>query len=194
MQYIPKYIINHYFPEVAEFLKNDKSETPEDYFHSPSRNIEVERKIIDPKEASLFFKQLTPENWIYINWISELPELEKFLLGSLPEISFSDNLKWQEHALFNSFQSFISPFLEKIILANNWQPFSEDQQAGFEAAVVGTGDAPSEWQEWLHQHYADYLRQEIIRRNHLYDAVKIPDSKTRKRLPEFIAGTSDLLA
>ncbi|MFO0494636.1 MAG: hypothetical protein ACK50Y_03820 [Flavobacteriia bacterium] len=125
MQYIPKYIINHYFPEVAEFLKNDKSETPEDYFHSPSRNIEVERKIIDPKEASLFFKQLTPENWIYINWISELPELEKFLLGSLPEISFSDNLKWQEHALFNSFQSFISPFLEKIILANNTSTLAE---------------------------------------------------------------------
>jgi len=95
----------------------------------------------------------------------------------------------QLNAEFDSF-----PNSEKIILTNNWQPFSEDQQAGFEAATVGIGDAPSEWQQWLHEHYADYLRQEIIRRNRLLDDVKMPDSKTRKRLPEFIAGTSDLLA
>jgi hypothetical protein len=95
----------------------------------------------------------------------------------------------QLNAEFDSF-----PNSEKIILANNWQPFSEDEQAGFEAVVVGTGNGSSEWQEWLHEHYADYLRQEIIRRNRLLDDVKMPDSKIRKRLPEFIAGTSDLLA
>ena len=126
MQYIPKYIFDQYFPEVAVFFRSKEGEITEDYFFSAPFQIDFEGKTIAQKDVFLFFQQLTPENWIYLNWIAEMPDLEKFLLGSLPKFSFSDKLKWQQHTLFSAFQSFISPFLENVFLANKNSTLEEN--------------------------------------------------------------------
>ena len=86
------------------------------------------------------------------------------------------------------------PNTSKIVVDGDYAPFGSEHQAEFLATTTGTDTKPSEWNTWLSSHFAATLRFEIIRRNHIEDATRLPGSKTRLRLPAFIAGTSDLLA
>lgn len=85
------------------------------------------------------------------------------------------------------------PNTAQYISDENSKPFGNEYHADFLASTVGNADKVSEWQNWLNEEYASALKFEIIRRNHLDDVVKLPDTKTRRRLPDFISGKSDLL-
>lgn len=81
----------------------------------------------------------------------------------------------------------------KIILPEDFKPFGEKHDQEYQAAIGRIDGVESEWKKWLHDEYAISLKYEIIRRNRLEEKVKLPGSKVRQKLPNFIAGTSDLL-
>ncbi len=116
MQYVPKNIINKYFPEVIAAHIKEKGAIPIEFSLSSSFKIDFTEETISLSNALLFVKSITSQNWVFINWIAEMPVLENLLLGELPKLSFLDKFKWQEHELFESFKDFISPYLESALL------------------------------------------------------------------------------
>ena len=81
----------------------------------------------------------------------------------------------------------------KIVVPENFMPFGERHDQAYRAAIGQIDGVESEWQKWLHDEYAVTLKYEITRRNRLEEKMKLPGSKLRQRMPDFIAGKSDLL-
>ena len=91
------------------------------------------------------------------------------------------------------------PNASKIIHPENFMPFGERYDREYREAI-GAIDIKekvkkneSAWGKWLHEEYGTRLRHEIARRNRLEEKMKLPGSKTRLKLPDFIAGKTDLL-
>ena len=85
------------------------------------------------------------------------------------------------------------PNMTKIILPEDFQPFGKKHDKAYQAAIGKVDGVESEWHKWLHEEYAEFLRDEIVRRNKIDGLIRMPDSKVRKRLPDFITGKSDEL-
>jgi len=81
----------------------------------------------------------------------------------------------------------------KIIIPDNFMPFGKKYEQEYRAAIGQIDGVESEWHKWLHEEYAVTLKFEIARRNRLVESMKLPGSKLRQRMPDFIAGKSDLL-
>jgi hypothetical protein len=91
------------------------------------------------------------------------------------------------------------PNTSKIILPENFMPFGERYHREYREAI-GARDKKykaekneSAWGKWLHEEYAVILKYEIARRNRIEEKIKLPGSKVRLKLPDFISGKSDLL-
>lgn len=74
------------------------------------------------------------------------------------------------------------------------RPFGANGDKHYRAAIGQMIDVPSAWHKWLADEYLANLKYEVIRRNRLDDAVRLPGSKVRQRMPMFMDGTSDLLS
>ena len=85
------------------------------------------------------------------------------------------------------------PNTSKIIVPDDFKPFGKKRDHEYRTATGMNEGVKSLWNKWLHDQYATLLRQEIVKRNRVDQQVKMPDSRIRKRLPEFIIGESDLL-
>lgn len=72
-------------------------------------------------------------------------------------------------------------------------PFGKKLHKDYLAATSLDYENPSPWQQWLIDTQWDELKNLIVRKNRLVDAVRIPDSVTAKRFPEFVAGKTDLI-
>lgn len=81
----------------------------------------------------------------------------------------------------------------KIIIPEGFMPFGKKYHQDYLAAIGKIDGVQSSWKEWLHQEYATSLKYEVARRNHITEKMKLPGSKIRQRLPDFILGKSDLL-
>lgn len=81
----------------------------------------------------------------------------------------------------------------KIIIPEGFMPFGEKYHQEYLAAIGKINEAESPWEAWLHEEYATSLKYEVARRNHIAEKMKLPGSKIRQRLPDFILGKSDLL-
>lgn len=91
------------------------------------------------------------------------------------------------------------PNARKIILPENFMPFGERYHREYREAIGELNAKPkadkneSAWGKWLHEEHAVNLKYEIARRNRVEEKMKLPGSKIRLKLPEFIAGKTDLL-
>ena len=85
------------------------------------------------------------------------------------------------------------PNTGKIIVPDNFMPFGEKYHREYQAAIGEIEGEDSVWKKWLHEEYAVSLKYHIARRNRVEDLIKLPGSKIRQRLPDFIAGKSDEL-
>ena len=85
------------------------------------------------------------------------------------------------------------PNTTKIRLDDEFEPFGQPHHAAYLAATSDNKNGACAWHQWLHKNYATTLKYHVIRLNRLDQAARLPDSKLRKRLPDFIAGKSDLL-
>ena len=74
------------------------------------------------------------------------------------------------------------------------KPFGEKHDRDYRAAVGQVVDVPSDWHAWLDKQFASDLKHEIIKRNRLDQAMRMPDGNTRRRFNTFMQGTSDLLS
>ena len=74
------------------------------------------------------------------------------------------------------------------------KPFGEKHDRDYRAAVGQVVDVPSDWHAWLDKQFASNLKHEIIKRNRLEEAMRMPDGKIRRRFDAFMLGTSDLLS
>ena len=81
----------------------------------------------------------------------------------------------------------------KIIVPEIFMPFGEKHHQEYLAAIGEIDGAESAWKTWLRDEYSTTLKYEIARRNHIQEKMKLPGSKLRQRLPDFISGKSDLL-
>ncbi len=72
-------------------------------------------------------------------------------------------------------------------------PFGEKYHRDYQAAIGEISGERASWKEWLHEEYGVTLKYEIARRNRVEDLIKLPSSKVRLRLPDFISGKSDEL-
>ena len=73
------------------------------------------------------------------------------------------------------------------------KPFGEKHDRDYRAATGKVVDVPSDWHAWLDKQFASDLKHEIIKRNRLDQAMRMPDGNTRRRFNAFMQGTSDLL-
>ena len=86
------------------------------------------------------------------------------------------------------------PNSDDIDLSERHQPFGIAHQKEYRAATQsGAKGEPSSWQIWLEEQFHTDLTYEILRRNRLEEAYRMPDGKLRRRFAAFVAGTSDLL-
>ena len=85
------------------------------------------------------------------------------------------------------------PNTTKIQLDDEFEPFGQPHHAAYLAATSDNNNGACAWHQWLHKNYATALKYHVIRLNRLDQVARLPDSKLRKRLPDFIAGKSDLL-
>ncbi len=83
------------------------------------------------------------------------------------------------------------PNVNKISMENS-EPFGKKLHSEFLAATNIENDN-SPWKEWLRKEFQTDLKYEIATRNRVVDQLKIPDSKVRLKISDFIAGKSDLL-
>ena len=72
-------------------------------------------------------------------------------------------------------------------------PFGEQLHAEYLAAIQDDGDKLSPWRKWLIEMEWPGLRSLIIGKNNLSDVVRLPDSITAKRFPDFVAGKTDVI-
>jgi hypothetical protein len=86
------------------------------------------------------------------------------------------------------------PNADPIELSERHQPFGLKHQTDYRAATQDAKDGiECAYRKWLKEEYALTLKNEIVRRIHKVDQMKIPGSKIRQRIDAFIAGESDLL-
>lgn len=72
-------------------------------------------------------------------------------------------------------------------------PFGEKLQEEYIAATEGVDGESSAWHKWLVEGEWPELRTRIIMKNNLVDVIRLPDSITAKRFPDFVAGrTNDI--
>lgn len=85
------------------------------------------------------------------------------------------------------------PNCGKIIVPDDFMPFGEKYHQDYLASIGKIKGVESPWRTWLHDEYAISLKYEIARRNHITEKMKLPGSKVRLKMPDFIAGKTDLL-
>ena len=85
------------------------------------------------------------------------------------------------------------PNTGKIVIPQDFMPFGEKYHRDYQAAIGEVNGERSVWKEWLHEEYDVTLKYEVARRNRVQDLIKLPSSKVRQRLPDFISGKSDEL-
>lgn len=83
------------------------------------------------------------------------------------------------------------PNAEKITEAS--KPFGANGDRHYRAATGQVIDVPSDWHKWLKSKYLATLKSEVMRRNRVEDAFRMPGSRISQRLPSFMEGSSDLL-
>lgn len=72
-------------------------------------------------------------------------------------------------------------------------PFGRKLHKEFLSATSLNTETPSEWQKWLVVSQWDELKSLIVRKNRLIDAIRMPDSLTARKFPDFVAGKTDLM-
>lgn len=72
-------------------------------------------------------------------------------------------------------------------------PFGKKWHKAYLAATSLNSEVPSAWQQWLVESQLDDLKTLIVRKNRLSDAIRMPDSVTARKFPDFVAGKTDLM-
>lgn len=72
-------------------------------------------------------------------------------------------------------------------------PFGKKRHKAYLAATSLNSEVPSAWQQWLVESQLDDLKSLIVRKNRLSDAIRMPDSVTARKFPDFVAGKTDLM-
>lgn len=72
-------------------------------------------------------------------------------------------------------------------------PFGKKWHKAYLAATSLNSEVPSAWQQWLVESQLDDLKSLIVRKNRLSDAIRMPDSVTARKFPDFMAGKTDLM-
>lgn len=72
-------------------------------------------------------------------------------------------------------------------------PFGKKWHKAYLAATSLNSEVPSAWQQWLVESQLDDLKSLIVRKNRLSDAIRMPDSVTARKFPDFVAGKTDLM-
>lgn len=72
-------------------------------------------------------------------------------------------------------------------------PFGERLHKEYLAATQEDGDKQSPWHKWLMEMEWSGLKSLIIGKNNLSDVIRLPDSITAKRFPDFVAGKTDVI-
>ena len=76
---------------------------------------------------------------------------------------------------------------------NEDMPFGKKLHQDYLDATELDDANSSSWQKWLIETQWDELKNLIVRKNRLVDSVRMPDSVTAKRFPDFVSGKTDLL-
>ena len=85
------------------------------------------------------------------------------------------------------------PNAGKIIVPNDFMPFGEKYHRDYQVAIGEIAGEEEVWKKWLHEEYATSLKYQIARCNRVEDQIRLPGTKIRQRLPDFISGKSDEL-
>lgn len=72
-------------------------------------------------------------------------------------------------------------------------PFGKKWHKEYLAATSLNSEVPSALQQWLVESQLDDLKSLIVRKNRLSDAIRMPDSVTARKFPDFMAGKTDLM-
>ena len=72
-------------------------------------------------------------------------------------------------------------------------PFGETHDRDYRAATGQLIGVESAWHEWLKKEFAFDLRDQIFKRNHIENNIRMLDPKTRRLMATFIDGTGDVL-
>lgn len=72
-------------------------------------------------------------------------------------------------------------------------PFGKKWHKAYLAATSLNSEVPSALQQWLVESQLDDLKSLIVRKNRLSDAIRMPDSVTARKFPDFMAGKTDLM-
>lgn len=160
-------------------------------------------------------KTIELEYWVLL-YRMLYPKIEMWRIGDRLQISPHLRIRglhgWEESSLFGSLSSISGRYLykakfslnnlvygnfpntSKLNFNDDFMPFGKEHHADYlKATKLDTKEYKSEFYLWLEEEYGNKLRHEVIRRNHLTDAYRLPDGKVRKRIPKFISGESDLI-
>ena len=145
------------------------------------------------------------------------PKIEMWRIGD--RLQLSPHLKirglhgWDESPLFGRLSSISGRYLykakfslnnlvygnfpntTKLNFGDDFMPFGKERHADYLKAIeLDTKEYKSEFYLWLEEEYGNILKHEVIKRNHLEMAYRMPDGKVRKRMSKFISGESDLIS
>jgi hypothetical protein len=81
------------------------------------------------------------------------------------------------------------PNCQELVVSDRVQPFGRARHGDFVQATGVRGDGASEWKDWLHQNYHQWLVKEVLKRNRVDARKALPDS-----VVEFLSGAKDSIA
>ena len=81
----------------------------------------------------------------------------------------------------------------KKISTENLKPFGRKHHNDFILATSTKDKDSSPWKQWLRNEFETDLKYEVARRNRVVEELKLPGSKVRLKMRDFIAGKTDLL-
>jgi hypothetical protein len=153
-----------------------------EWFRNTSRRVQFEISVSDPDtllEQAAVLKQYVEENDLGAGAVTAEAKTGVNFAGTQ-----FDRLKERGATISGMFGNLVCQASGMNLLM---------MQAEYYANSGQIDGVESEWHKWLHDEYAVTLKFEIARRNRLVESMKLPGSKLRQRMPDFIAGKSDLL-
>ncbi len=73
----------------------------------------------DSKEIKLFISKQNNDSTVFNGWIEQNQSLKELLISGTTSEFFKDKHNWEQHALYEKFKFYISPFLKELIHRKN---------------------------------------------------------------------------
>jgi len=76
-------------------------------------------ELLDHADYKLFLSIQNEQTKVFNGWIEQHKSLKELLISKTTSEFFKDIYKWKQHALFNQFKLYVSPFFEDLLIRKN---------------------------------------------------------------------------